>query len=167
MRAGRVGLAAGGHFAVLFAVYLVTGPLRATYLDGAVGPRTGALAEAAAFLVASLIAVAVVMPRLSRHWSTPETLAVGAGALMLFIGSDIVVAETLCGVPAARHLARFGTVPGAIQAAALAFAACAPAAWWWEGDVPAHPEPRPQRHHKAWRDRVPALRRRARARHIT
>jgi hypothetical protein len=167
VRAGRVGLAAGGHFAVLFAVYLVTGPLRATYLDGAVGPRTGALAEAAAFLVASLIAVAVVMPRLSRHWSTRETLAVGAGALMLFIGSDIVVAETLCGVPATRHLARFGTVPGAIQAAALAFAACAPAAWWWEGDVPAHPEPRPQRHHKAWRDRVPALRRRARARHIT
>lgn len=133
MSAARINLAAGGHFAVLFAVYLVTGPLRATYLDGIVGPRTGALAEAAAFLVASLIAVSVVMRRISRLWRAPETLAVGIGALALFVICDFAVAESLCGVPAAHHLARFATVPGIIQATALAFHTFAPVAWWYDG----------------------------------
>jgi hypothetical protein len=133
VKAARISLAAGGHFAVLFAAYLVTGPLRATYLDGAVGPWTGALAEAAAFLVASLVAVSVVMPCYSRLWLAPEALAVGVGALALFIICDVAVAVSLCGVPVARHLARFSTVPGVIQAAALAFHICAPLAWWWDG----------------------------------
>ncbi|MFH1555976.1 MAG: hypothetical protein B7Y12_04690 [Rhizobiales bacterium 24-66-13] len=132
MTADRIGLAIGGHFSVLFSVYLVTGPLRTTYLDGAVGPRTGALAEAAVFVIASLVAVSAVLPRVSRLWSVRDALAVGVGALMLFFGCDIAVAVSLCGVPAPSHLARFGTVPGAIQAAALAFHTCAPVAWWWE-----------------------------------
>ena len=133
MTAGRLSLAIGGHFSVLFGVYLVTGPLRATYLDAVVGPRTGALAEAAAFVIASIAAVSVAMPRVSRLWPAPDALAVGIGALALFIACDIAVAEHLCGVPAARHLARFGTVPGAIQAAALIFHAGAPVVWWWDG----------------------------------
>lgn len=130
MNAGRVGLAAGGHAASLFAVYLVTGPLRVTYLDGAVGARAGAALEAAAFMLASLAAVSAIMPLLSPDWSGREGLAVGVGAVALFLGCDLVVAVSLCGVPAASHLARFGTIPGGIQAAALAFHACAPALWW-------------------------------------
>ena len=133
MSTARISLAAGGHFAMLFAVYLVTGPLRATYLDAAIGARTGALAEAAAFLIVSIVTVSVVMPRISHLWPPPEALAVGVGALALFVIGDIAVAVSLCGVPAARHLARFGTVPGAIQATALAFYTCAPLAWWWDG----------------------------------
>lgn len=140
MKTARISLAAAGHFGVLFAVYLVSGPLRATYLDAALGPHTGAVTEAAMFLIASIVAVSKVMPRLSPLWLVPEALVVGLGALALFIICDLAIAESLCGIPAMRHFARFSTVPGAIQAAALTFHAFAPVAWWCGGSETEAPE---------------------------
>jgi hypothetical protein len=142
VRADAVLPAGISHFAALFGVYLVTGPLRARLLDGAVGPLAGAAMEAAAFAAASLGSVMLLAARPPLRWTGGEALAVGLVALAAFAAADALVAHVLCGVPLARHAARFATAPGLLQAAALGLHVLAPWLWLDHGGVQAAPASR-------------------------
>lgn len=129
MSAGRVVAGAAGHAAALLAVYLVTGPLRATSLDPSLGHLAAAAVEASAFVLASLTNVALFLSRLQCRWTVSDALATGLGALLLLAVADAMIAVTLCGVPLTEHFGRFGTVAGMVQALALTFHVAAPALW--------------------------------------
>jgi len=129
-----IATAALAHFGILFAAYLVTGPLRATYLDGALGGATAASIEAAAFAALSIVSVAALLPRLHRVWTARDALLIGLCSIAGFAIADALVATVLCGVPVSRHFARFSTLPGLIQACGIAFHAAAPWVWLSEDD---------------------------------
>lgn len=141
MTARTAAFGAVGHGAALLAVYLVTGPARATVLDLNLGPLTGSAVEAAAFVLASLASVALGLSRLQSRWPAWEAITVGFGALLLLAVADSVIAVAVCHVPLAGHFARFATLPGMVQAAALLFHALAPVLWLSEagGDSPVVP----------------------------
>lgn len=139
MTGGALLGAAGAHGGALFAAYLVTGPLRARHLDAALGAVPAAAVEAAVFAAVSLLSVALMAACFPPVGSARRALALGGIALGGLLVADAAVAELLCGLPAARHLARFATPPGAIQAAALALHAAAP--WLWLDHGTASPGP--------------------------
>ena len=126
----RVAWAAAAYALLLFAVYLVTGPARASGMDRMLGPAIGAVAEAAAFIPVILLG-GMLIPRLAGLVDDEKRLvALGVVALALFLVGDVVVAEFFCRLPALEHLGRFATLPGWVQGSALAFFALFPWAWW-------------------------------------
>ncbi len=143
-RADNVRTYAAGfaYAASLFAVYLVSGPLRAVRLDPTLGAVAGATVEAGMFMPVILFG-GIMIPAVFRLTGTPRALArIGVVALTAFLIADLIVAVTLCGLSATEHLARFLGPAGWIQGGSLVLFAAFPWLWWHrDGAQPYAPLP--------------------------
>jgi hypothetical protein len=126
----RICAAAAFYTGALFAIYIVTGPLRAVRLDPTLGATAGAVVESGLFMPVILFG-GTMIPAVFRLTNHPRALlATGLIALALFLIADIVVGIFLCGLSPAEHLSRFLHESGWVQAGALAVFTIFPWLWW-------------------------------------
>jgi hypothetical protein len=126
----RTAAAAAAYAGALFAIYFVTGPLRAIRLDPALGAEAGAIVESGLFMPIILFSGTMIPAvfRLTAHHRA--LLFIGGLALVFFLAADIAVGITFCGLSAGEHLVRFFEPAGWIQGATLVVFALFPWLWW-------------------------------------
>lgn len=128
--------AAGTYAAFLFAIYLVSGPLRAARLDPALGATAGATVEAGLFVPVIMFGGTMIPAVFGLTRKSSGLLLTGVFALAFFLAADGLVAVTLCGLSLGEHLSRFLTPAGWIQGGALLLFAAFPWLWWHNDGAP-------------------------------
>lgn len=119
----RLLAAAGGYFALVFAAGFLLGVIRSLWIAPRLGARRAEILEAPLMVAISWLAARALVPAADLGTGLPERLRMGAVALVLMLGAELLLVRPLRGVSVRQYLAaRDRWAAGAYYLALLAFA---------------------------------------------
>ncbi|MBI1391106.1 MAG: hypothetical protein GC152_00045 [Alphaproteobacteria bacterium] len=108
IRAGAI------YFAAVFSLGFALGTVRVLFLVPRYGETASTVLELPAMLVASWFICGSILARFPTVRGRGARLMMGAAAFALLMLAELILATTLFGRPPGEHLARYGTLAGAV-----------------------------------------------------